>query len=319
MSDKKVCSFFIRSKLFKECGNLSKHKTEVRKGNEKSEMVQSAELNFKTSVEGNGSNNLGNVECEQTESRINDFELVDSDEKKYVNHIIAGYREIKVETNANEHQDDDVNCNAVSKRKRGRPSKNCSDVSIKIEKEEASRETHENMSEFQENKFELKVALRKGTKRKRRKTRTHFKGVTKRKVSKDTLKAENEKPARVQCTVCEKLVRPKNLKRHRATHDRPYKCSVCGRKCRDERRYEVHMASHTGGKPYSCETCGRCFSTSGKVYFIITLNYVIFTIISLQNVLSAEIFSMTLHTQRKNIDTLGRKKTSVIRTSYAAS
>ena len=41
------------------------------------------------------------------------------------------------------------------------------------------------------------------------------------------------------------------------THDKPFKCSLCGKAFRNQSLLTRHERIHTGDKPYSCDECGK--------------------------------------------------------------
>jgi len=51
---------------------------------------------------------------------------------------------------------------------------------------------------------------------------------------------------------------------HMNIHGGMYKCSECGRCCRDSSELAVHRRSHLGEKPFECTVCGKRFTQSGN-------------------------------------------------------
>ena len=42
-------------------------------------------------------------------------------------------------------------------------------------------------------------------------------------------------------------------------HDKPYKCTVCGKGFGQKGLLSTHFRTHTGEKPFACKTCGKTF------------------------------------------------------------
>ena len=160
MAEKRVCSFFIGSKLFKERGTRTRHDAEdiCNRPKLNDDRSNATEFNENKTVdsatpEQRITARVDGVETEQKEIKKNDFEEAEFDEKEYVDHLLATYKEIKVEigehVNAcneptdfnghtiesrkagHKHEEDDN----VSRRKRKRPTKHCKDVTLKKEME----------------------------------------------------------------------------------------------------------------------------------------------------------------------------------------
>ncbi|XP_041664508.1 zinc finger protein 550-like [Cheilinus undulatus] len=70
-----------------------------------------------------------------------------------------------------------------------------------------------------------------------------------------------EKP--FSCSVCGKRYpRQRNLKQHMLRHSRekPFSCSVCNKSFIWKKEMMTHMRFHTGEKPFSCSICGKRFA-----------------------------------------------------------
>ncbi|KAK9354156.1 hypothetical protein V1523DRAFT_325134, partial [Lipomyces doorenjongii] len=67
---------------------------------------------------------------------------------------------------------------------------------------------------------------------------------------------------------CERSTRPfqqrqkiiRHLQIH--THNRPFECSICGRKFAEQLVLTQHMRVHSGERPYACKVCGKRFAAS---------------------------------------------------------
>ena len=53
----------------------------------------------------------------------------------------------------------------------------------------------------------------------------------------------------------------------RVVGDKPFKCSVCGRRFAEKSRYKKHKASACDKKKYQCSTCGVYYSSMQAVAF----------------------------------------------------
>ena len=66
--------------------------------------------------------------------------------------------------------------------------------------------------------------------------------------------------------VCEFCNKSFNLKKLLTRHVRtfhsenPYKCSDCGRLCRNQSELKIHQRVHTKQRPHKCTECRRCFT-----------------------------------------------------------
>ncbi|XP_041664777.1 zinc finger protein 2-like [Cheilinus undulatus] len=75
-----------------------------------------------------------------------------------------------------------------------------------------------------------------------------------------------EKP--FSCSICgKKYPKERNLKGHMLRHstEKPFSCSVCNRSFIKKTEMVTHMRSHTGEKPFQCDVCGKRFTQSGSL------------------------------------------------------
>uniref|UniRef100_A0A8C4T894 Zinc finger protein 436-like n=1 Tax=Erpetoichthys calabaricus TaxID=27687 RepID=A0A8C4T894_ERPCA len=60
-------------------------------------------------------------------------------------------------------------------------------------------------------------------------------------------------------------IEERNRRNYRS--QRPYGCSVCGKRFFRKFNFEIHMRIHTGEKPFCCSECGKRFSDKGKLKY----------------------------------------------------
>jgi len=73
---------------------------------------------------------------------------------------------------------------------------------------------------------------------------------------------------KVPCVECGKLYGIAVMKRHiqaqhTPSHERKFKCAVCGKGFATNQRLKDHDNVHTGNKPYKCKFCSACFASRG--------------------------------------------------------
>ncbi|XP_041664311.1 zinc finger protein 135-like [Cheilinus undulatus] len=79
-------------------------------------------------------------------------------------------------------------------------------------------------------------------------------------------KHKGDKPFR--CSVCGKRYPlEKNLRQHMRRHsvEKPFTCSVCSKSFLWRAEMVAHMRVHTGEKPFSCSVCGKTFKQVGSL------------------------------------------------------
>lgn len=86
----------------------------------------------------------------------------------------------------------------------------------------------------------------------------------------DVFKAEpkpNNRP--FECTICGNRFRQQcHLTQHIRIHtnDRPYQCSHCDKAFKQKSQLNQHERIHTGEKPYQCPLCAKAFPQAGQLY-----------------------------------------------------
>jgi len=72
-----------------------------------------------------------------------------------------------------------------------------------------------------------------------------------------------------QCTICGNRFRQQcHLTQHIRIHtnDRPYHCSHCEKAFKQKSQLNQHERIHTGEKPYQCHLCAKAFPQAGQLY-----------------------------------------------------
>ncbi|XP_060915637.1 zinc finger protein ZFP2-like [Labrus mixtus] len=98
-------------------------------------------------------------------------------------------------------------------------------------------------------------------------SREHQPGFNLKKINEVTVsRRTGEKP--FICSVCGKrLGYSGHLKTHMRTHtgEKPFSCSVCGKRFTQKCSLTQHMVLHTGEKPFSCSVCDQRFSWRSQI------------------------------------------------------
>lgn len=88
-------------------------------------------------------------------------------------------------------------------------------------------------------------------------------------VSAEGLKLHLRSHSEDQMVVCDlcghSFTQAYRLRVHMARHEREgnvYRCHICNRVCRDPKKLELHIKSHTGETEHSCAPCQRHFATN---------------------------------------------------------
>ncbi|XP_053710354.1 gastrula zinc finger protein XlCGF17.1-like [Synchiropus splendidus] len=79
-------------------------------------------------------------------------------------------------------------------------------------------------------------------------------------------KIHSEKP--FVCSLCgRRFERRHCLKQHVRIHtgEKPYSCTVCDKRFRTASQLTLHIRTHTGEKPYRCSQCGSSFTYKGSL------------------------------------------------------